>query len=193
MSNSRQPTGRRRGHLELVRGQGDARPFMHLLMNFLHRADRDRRGLYSGDLDLAAVGETVGLAAVEADARKPDFLEKFGDYRAVIGLEGQRPVTAMSISQATGIPRETVRRKLKLLLARGVIVEKTRSGYVFKLGSSANRSVIHGPSSASRDSAASTPSRSPRRPASRARRGGASSRSWRPAAWSWRRSAAATS
>ena len=133
-SNSKQPAARRKGHLELVRGQGDARPFIHLLMNFLHRADRDRRGLYSGDLDLAAVGETVGLAAVEPDARKPEFLEKFGDYRAVIGVEGQRPVTAMSISQATGIPRETVRRKLKLLLARGVIVEKTRGGYVFKPG-----------------------------------------------------------
>ncbi len=134
MSNRRQPPARRRGHVELMRGQGDARPFMHLLLNFLHRVDHDRRDFFSGDLDLAAVGETVGMGAVEADSRKPEFLEKFGDYRAVIGVEGQRPVTAMSISQATGIPRETVRRKLKLLLARGVIVEKTRGGYVFKPG-----------------------------------------------------------
>jgi predicted transcriptional regulator len=43
-------------------------------------------------------------------------------------------VTAQTISQATGIPRETVRRKLKLLLERGVIVEKTRGGYVMKPG-----------------------------------------------------------
>ena len=40
----------------------------------------------------------------------------------------------MTISQATGIPRETVRRKLKLLLERGVIVEKTRGAYVMKPG-----------------------------------------------------------
>ncbi len=134
MSKSRQPTGPRKGHLELVRGRDDSRPFIHLLMNFLHRTDQDRRGLYSGDLDLAAVGETVGLAAIEPESRKPEFLEKFGDFRTVIGLEGQRPVKALTISQATGIPRETVRRKLKILLDRGVIVEKSRGAYVFKPG-----------------------------------------------------------
>jgi predicted transcriptional regulator len=134
MSDGERQRAKRKGHLELVRGQGDARPFVHLMMNFLHRADRDRRGLYSGDLDLATVSETVGLASVEADARRPEFIEKFGDFRAVIGIEGQRPINALTISQATGIPRETVRRKLKLLVERGVIVEKTRGGYVFKPG-----------------------------------------------------------
>lgn len=131
---SRPAAGQRKGHLELVRGRDDARPFIHLLMNFLHRADQDRRGLYSGDLDLAAVGETVGLAAIEHEARKADFIDKFGNFENRIGTEGQRPVNALTISQATGIPRETVRRKLKLLLERGVIVEKTRGGYVMKPG-----------------------------------------------------------
>ena len=134
MNRSRRPTGSRKGHLELVRGRDDARTFIHLLMNFLHRTDQDRRGLYSGDLDLAAVGETVGLAAIEHEARKVDFIEKFGNFENRIGTEGQRPVNALTISQATGIPRETVRRKLKLLLERGVIVEKTRGGYVMKPG-----------------------------------------------------------
>jgi predicted transcriptional regulator len=105
MSKSRRASDQRKGHLELVRGRDDSRPFIHLLMTFLHRADQDRRGLYSGDLDLAAVG-----------------------------LEGQRSVKALTIAEATGIPRETVRRKLKLLVERGVIVEKTRGAYVFKLG-----------------------------------------------------------
>jgi DNA-binding GntR family transcriptional regulator len=40
----------------------------------------------------------------------------------------------MTIAEATGIPRETVRRKLKLLVERGVIVERTRGAYVFKPG-----------------------------------------------------------
>jgi predicted transcriptional regulator len=125
---------RRKGHLELARGQGDSRPFIHLLMNFLHRADRDRRGMYSGDLDLAAVAETVGLVSIVGEARKPEFRDKYGDFQTVIGLEGQRPVNAMTIAEATGIPRETVRRKLKLLVERGVIVERTRGANVFKPG-----------------------------------------------------------
>ena len=125
---------RRKGHLELVRGSADARLFAHLLVNFLHRADRERREMYRGDLDLAAVGETVGLVAIEPEARKPEFREKFGSYDSVIGLEGQQGVNALSVAAATGIPRETVRRKLKLLLERGVIAEKTRGSYVFKPG-----------------------------------------------------------
>lgn len=127
-------TGRRKGHLALVRGSADARLFTHLLINFLHRTDRERREMYRGDLDLAAVGETVGLVAVEPDSRKPEFREKFGSYDTVIGVEGQQGVNALSVANATGIPRETVRRKLKLLLEQGVIAEKTRGSYVFKPG-----------------------------------------------------------
>lgn len=134
MSKSKPASDQHKGHLELVRGRSDSRPFIHLLMNFLHRADQDRRGLYSGDLDLAAVGETVGLAAIEHDARKAEFIDKFGNFETRIGVQGQRAVNAQTISLATGIPRETVRRKLKLLLERGVIVEKTRGGYVMKPG-----------------------------------------------------------
>jgi hypothetical protein len=125
---------RRQGHLELVRGSADARLFTHLLVNFLHRADRERRDMYGGDLDLASVGETVGLVAIEPQSRKPEFREKYGDFQTVIGVEGQQGVNAMSVAAATGIPRETVRRKLKLLLERGVIAEKSRGVYVFKPG-----------------------------------------------------------
>jgi predicted transcriptional regulator len=134
MSKNQRPANQRKGHLELARGRDDARTFMHLLMNFLHRADYYRRSIHCGDLDLAAVSETVGLAAIEHEARKADFIAKFGNYENRIGTEGQRPVNALTISQATGIPRETVRRKLKLLLERDVVVEKTRGGYVMKPG-----------------------------------------------------------
>ena len=125
---------RGKGHLERVRGQEDARLFTHLLLNFLHRTDRERRGIYAGDLDLAAVGETVGLVGIEPNLRKPEFREKFGSFQAVIGVEGQQAVNALTISAATGIPRETVRRKLKRLLAGGVIAEKSRGAYVIKPG-----------------------------------------------------------
>ena len=71
MSKSRQASDRRKGHLELVRGRDDSRPFIHLLMNFLHRTDRDRRGLYSGDLDLAAVGETAAWRRSRLSRARP--------------------------------------------------------------------------------------------------------------------------
>ncbi len=41
---------------------------------------------------------------------------------------------AFSIAEATGIPRETVRRKLKELAGRGVVMEKERGRYVMMPG-----------------------------------------------------------
>jgi DNA-binding transcriptional ArsR family regulator len=124
----------RRGHLELARGDADSRLFVHLLLNFIHRTDHVRRGLYRGDLDLAAVAETVAMVAIEPDMRDPAFRKAFHDLRSVIGLERQQAVNALTIAEATGIPRETVRRKLKQLLGLGVITEKERGRYVFSPG-----------------------------------------------------------
>jgi predicted ArsR family transcriptional regulator len=65
--------------------------------------------------------------------RDPAFREAFGDYNTVVGTARQRPINALSVSEATGIPRETVRRKLKALVEKGVLIEKN-GGYVYKPG-----------------------------------------------------------
>jgi DNA-binding GntR family transcriptional regulator len=46
-------------------------------------------------------------------------------------------VNALSVSETTGIPRKTVRRKLKTLVERGVLVEKD-GGYIYKPGNVQN-------------------------------------------------------
>ena len=120
--------------LVMVRGEDAIRVFIHLLLNFLHRTDRERRAFYGTDLDMAAIAETVGIAAIEAEMRDPAFREAFGDYRKVVGAERQRPINALSVSAATGIPRETVRRKLKELAARDVVMEKERGRYIMTPG-----------------------------------------------------------
>ena len=119
--------------LVMLRGDTAMRVFIHLLLNFLHRSDRERRAFYGTDLDMAAIAETVGIAALEAEMRDPAFRKAFGDYRKVVGTERQRPVNALSVAAATGIPRETVRRKLKALVKKGVLVEKD-GGYIYKPG-----------------------------------------------------------
>lgn len=138
-SDANRPDARRRprptaaDELVMVRGEAAMRVFIHLLMNFLHRTDRERRAFYGTDLDMAAIAETVGIATIEADMRDPAFREAFGDYRKVVGTERQRPINALSVSATTGIPRETVRRKLKELVKKGVLAEKD-GGYIYKPG-----------------------------------------------------------
>ena len=77
--------------LVMVRGEASMRVFIHLLLNFLHRADRERRAFYGMDLDMAAIAETVAIAALEAEMRDPAFREAFGDYNTVVGIGAPAP------------------------------------------------------------------------------------------------------
>ena len=73
---------------------------------------------FDGDITLALVlGEIgqYGAASLYLDGRSPDHQP--------------RCCNALSIAQASGIPRETVRRKLKKLLDAGWIAECQHGGY----------------------------------------------------------------
>lgn len=109
------------------------RTFALVLLNFLHRTDEIRREAYGADLNMASVGEAVGLVAAESRRRDPEFREKFSDFRVIIGVAGQQPSNALSISNATGLPRETARRKLQELTKRGILMKKG-SGYIMTPG-----------------------------------------------------------
>lgn len=122
------------GRLVLADTDGISRIFITLIGNYLHRIERERRARYYGDLELAIVAEVIGLAVTEPGLRDAAFRERYRILDSIIGVEGQRAINATSIASASGIPRETVRRKLKLLLKEGLIVEKGRSRYVVKPG-----------------------------------------------------------
>jgi hypothetical protein len=123
------------GRLVLAESAANSRLFVYLLGNYLHRLERGRRDIYFGDLDLARVAEVIGMAGVEPGMRDAAFRDQHRNFDSVVGVEGQRAVNATSIAEATGIPRETVRRKLHHLLKLGFIVEKGRARYILKPGS----------------------------------------------------------
>lgn len=122
------------GRLVLSASAANSRLFVYMIGNYVHRLERERRELYFGDLDLARVAEIIGTAGVEPGMRDAAFRAEHRSFDSVVGVEGQRAVNATSIAGATGIPRETVRRKLRQLLKLGFIVEKGRARYVLKPG-----------------------------------------------------------
>ena len=134
MARRRATTVAPEGRLVLAESAGNSRLFIYMLGNYLHRIERERRTVYFGDLDLARVAEIIGAAGVEPGMRDAAFRAQHGSFDSIVGVEGQRAVNATSIASAIGIPRETVRRKLKHLLKLGVIVEKGRARYVLKPG-----------------------------------------------------------
>jgi biotin operon repressor len=122
------------GRLVLANSKANSRLLVYMIGNYVHRLERERRDLYFGDLDLARVAEIIGTAGVEPGMRDAAFREQHRNFDSVIGVEGQRAVNATSIASATGIPRETVRRKLQQLLRLGFIIEKGRARYILKPG-----------------------------------------------------------
>jgi hypothetical protein len=125
---------RPKGRLEYSNNLDDTRLFLHMVLNLMHHMDEGRRLLYDNDLDMARVAAAVATQSAGISLRLSEFREKFRDVRNLIGVEGQRGTNALSISQYTGIPRETVRRKLKRLIEFGAVIEKSRGTYVMKPG-----------------------------------------------------------
>ncbi len=115
-------------------GPEQFRLFCYLLFTLVQRIDRSRREVYAGDLDLASISEAIALSAIEAPMRDPEFRDAYRSVSKMIGIEGQRAANALSISQATGIPRETTRRKIKKLIELGALLEVRRGEYVMKPG-----------------------------------------------------------
>lgn len=122
------------GRLSLVNPSANARLFIYLAGHFLHRVELERRKLYFNDLDLALVAEMIGMVGVEPGMRDAGFRQRHSSFDSIVGVDGQRSVNATSIAIAAGIPRETVRRKIKQLLKLGFIVEKEPTRYVVKPG-----------------------------------------------------------
>ncbi len=122
------------GRLELVHGEEVSRILIVMLGDFLARVNRERRLVYQDDLDMAAVFDVIGIAAISHSLRDAKFREQHGTFSSVIGADGQRGTNAMSISAGTGIPRETVRRKIKRLVELGLVEEKTRGHYIVTPG-----------------------------------------------------------
>lgn len=128
-------TGRRKGRIVRPPEAPDQfRLFCYVFFNFVQRVDRIRRKEYFDDIELAIISETIALSAIEPKMRDQGFREQFRSTRNVVGIEPQRGVNALSISAATGIPRETTRRKIKKLIALGAVVEVRRGEYVMKPG-----------------------------------------------------------
>jgi DNA-binding transcriptional ArsR family regulator len=114
--------------------QDTSRLFALAFERFFQRVCYLRRALADGDLDLAIIAGAVAMVGVESSMRDPAFRRTFANLDAVVGVARQRGCNALSIAEATGLPRETVRRKMRRLVDMGVLVRRDGGGYVWQPG-----------------------------------------------------------
>ena len=81
-----------------------------------------------GDLDLFLIMAIVGERTFNA-VHAPESMSHSEFVSGTVGQIEPLPINLQSIADFSGIPRETVRRKLELLIARGWVV-RGQQGYV---------------------------------------------------------------
>src|SRR5258708_37937130 len=84
------------GRLVLAEGPANSRLMVYMVGDYLHRVERERRKIYSDDLDLTRVAEIIGTAGVEPGMRDAVFRSEHGSFDSVVGVDGQRAVNASS-------------------------------------------------------------------------------------------------
>ncbi len=90
--------------------------------------------LFDGDVDLVVVAGAVAIANLEAGMRDPAFRKAFSRVDTEIGIDQQRGCNALSVAESTGLPRETVRRKINRLIEMGILARRGAGDYVLQPG-----------------------------------------------------------
>jgi hypothetical protein len=88
------------------------------LLRVMHEAVR----LYEADLEAFVIYMAVACSSVAGAMRDPELA--FGAHNGPPPESAFRPVSRRAIAASTGLPRETVRRKIALMIERGYLVEE---------------------------------------------------------------------
>lgn len=122
--------------VRVVRPEGtdSSRLFAIAFIRYFMRCCRRKMALFEGDLELALIAEAVAISSVDALLREPSFKAEFRSLSAVVGAERQRGVNGLSVAEATGLPRETVRRKLRRLVDLGIVEKRGNADFILRPG-----------------------------------------------------------
>jgi len=100
---------------------------------FFQRVCRLQMAHADGDIDLAIIAGAAALVGTDSMMRDPATRREYADLNKVVG-DRQRGCNALSIAEATGLPRETVRRKMNRLVEMGILVRRGVGDYIWQPG-----------------------------------------------------------
>jgi hypothetical protein len=97
-------------------------------MEYLLRTLRNLGPIFAFDYERMIIALTVTMGNVQHLISSAELAGTLSDLSTIIPAELQRPVTRLAITRATGLPRETVRRKVAKLIEAGVLIKDERGG-----------------------------------------------------------------
>jgi hypothetical protein len=106
-----------------VRDNPNSRAIAFFVTEFVLRSAETISQLYNHDYEMAIIFMTISNRAAEKVMNDPKLREQYGSYNNVIPPEHALLISRMALARATGLPRETVRRKVSKLIEMGWVVE----------------------------------------------------------------------
>lgn len=110
-----------------------SRVFMYQMSEMLCRILPAYNNYFQGDMAKFLLVNALAAANVQRLMGSP-LSQDYESIGTRVPADLQVPANALSLAESTGMPRETVRRKLKELLASGMLVEDERGGYRLRPG-----------------------------------------------------------
>lgn len=106
-----------------VRDHPHSRIIAHFVTEFILRTAEGVSDVFDHDYEAAILFLTISVRNGEKAMNDPKLRELYGSFKETIPAEHALFVSRMALARATGLPRETVRRKVAKLIARGWVEE----------------------------------------------------------------------
>ena len=92
---------------------------VEFVVRYMHEAAK----LFDADYESALIFLAILESNGRQNIRQPWFAQDYGDVRLSVPTEMVRPISRQAIAESLCIPRETVRRKVAILVERGFLTE----------------------------------------------------------------------
>ncbi len=106
-----------------VRDHPYSRLIAYFVAEFILRSAEGVSGVYDHDYEAAILFMTISNRNAEKVMNDPKLREIYGSYTSTIPPEHTLLISRMALARATGLPRETVRRKVGKLIEKGWVIE----------------------------------------------------------------------
>lgn len=105
-----------------------------IVITYLLNIYRLRRPFYRNDYDMAMISDAVAIHAATHIFADPEYRDVFSGLPGDLTRSQAAGCTALWVAELTGLPRETVRRKLKALVDHELLEQGEGGQYFLRAG-----------------------------------------------------------
>lgn len=111
-----------------VRGQPYSRLIAYSVAEFILRCAEISGVHFNHDYEMVILFLAISTRNTQNVMADPELRKRYASYSEPIPVSLYTPISRLALSRSTGLPRETVRRKVAKMIELGVVVEDERGG-----------------------------------------------------------------